>query len=77
MDSRLYLLNDDVHTFDDVIFTLRKHFGYSILHGASIATIVHEKGECEVKSGFFEDLEIYKESLTKDGFNVKIKKYEW
>lgn len=78
MDSRLYLLNDDVHTFEDVIFVLRKYFGYPILQGTSIATIVHQNGKCEIKSGPLHELELYKEGLLKEGFNVEIENdYEW
>jgi ATP-dependent Clp protease adaptor protein ClpS len=74
MDSRLYLLNDDIHTFEEVIYILRKYFGYPILQGASIADIVHQKGKCQIKTGPLEELELYKEGLIKDGFNVKIEK---
>ena len=72
MESRLYLLNDNIHTFEDVVFILRKYFGYSILHGASIANIVHQTGKCEIKVGPTEDLEEFKEGLLKDGFSVII-----
>jgi ATP-dependent Clp protease adapter protein ClpS len=72
MNSKLYLLNDDVHSFDDVVFILRKYFGYSMLHGASIANIVHQSGRCSIKEGSIADLELYFEGLTKEGFNVKI-----
>lgn len=72
MESTLYLLNDSIHTFDEVISTLRKHFGYSLLHGTSIASIVHQNGRCGIKNAYFEELEPLKESLMHDGFNVTI-----
>ena len=72
MESRLYLLNDDIHSFDEVVFVLKRYLGYPTLQGASIAEIVHTKGRCEVKNGPFEDLELLKEMLIKEGFNVKI-----
>ena len=78
MESKLYLLNDNVHSFDDVVFVLRKYFGYSMLHGASIANIVHQSGKCSIKEGPEDEIELYFEGLTKEGFNVKIEKdYEW
>jgi ATP-dependent Clp protease adaptor protein ClpS len=73
MESSLYLLNDDIHTFEDVIYILRKYFGYSILHGASIANIVHQTGKCQIKTGPFSELEPIKEGLLRDGFSVLIK----
>jgi len=72
MDSRLYLLNDDVHSFEDVIYLLQRYLGYSQLHGHSIATIVHTKGECEIKIGEFSELELLKEMLIKEGYKVKL-----
>lgn len=70
MDSRLYLLDDDTHTFDDVSMLLQRYLGYSTLQGASIATLVHTKGKCEIKIGEFSDLEYLSEILQKEGFNT-------
>lgn len=72
MEASLYLLNDDIHTFEDVIYILRKYFGYSILHGTSIANIVHQKGECQIRTGPLSELEPIKEGLLRDGFSVLI-----
>lgn len=72
MDSRLYLLNDSVHSFDEVIHILQRYLGYSSLQGASIASIVHTTGRCELKRGYFDELELLKEMLLKEGFNVKL-----
>jgi len=72
MESRLYLLNDDIHSFNEVVFVLKRYLGYPTLQGASIAEIVHTKGRCEVKSGPLEDLELLKEMLLKEGFNITI-----
>ena len=73
MEASLYLLNDDVHTFEDVIYILRKYFGYSILHGTSIANIVHQTGQCQIKKGTISELDPIKEGLLRDGFSVLIK----
>ena len=72
MDSRLYLLNDNIHSFQEVIFVLKRYLGYSDLQGASIADLVHRTGKCEIKTGHFDDLELLKEMLIKEGYSVKL-----
>ena len=39
--AKLYLLNDDIHTFEDVIRVLRKYLSFPITQGQSVANIVH------------------------------------
>jgi ATP-dependent Clp protease adaptor protein ClpS len=70
MDSRLYLLNDNVHSFDEVVFVLKRYLGYPDLQGHSVADLVHRKGKCEIKTGYFDELELLKEMLIKEGYNV-------
>jgi len=72
MDSRLYLLNDDVHSFEEVVYVLKRYLGYPDLQGASIADLVHRKGKCEIKIGHFDELELLKEMLIKEDYNVKL-----
>jgi len=72
MESRLYLLNDNVHSFDEVVFVLKRYLGYPTLQGASIAEIVHTTGKCEIKIGHFDELELLKEMLLKEGYNVRL-----
>ena len=72
MDSRLYLLNDNVHSCVEVVYVLKRYLGYPTLQGASIAEIVHTKGKCEIKTGEFDELELLKEMLLKEGFNVRL-----
>jgi ATP-dependent Clp protease adaptor protein ClpS len=72
MDSRLYLLNDNVHSFDEVVHVLQRYLGYPSSQGASIADLVHRKGECEIKIGEFADLEFLKEMLIKEGYNLRL-----
>lgn len=50
MDSRLYLLNDSVHSFDEVVYVLKRYLGYSDLQGTSIADLVHRTGKCEIRT---------------------------
>jgi len=70
MDSRLYLLNDDVHSFDEVVLTLKRYLGFPDLQGASVADLVHRTGKCEIRIGHFDELELLKEMLLKEGYNV-------
>ena len=70
MDSRLYLLNDSVHSFDEVVYVLKRYLGYSDLQGTSIADLVHRTGKCEIRTGHFDELELLKEMLVKEGYNV-------
>lgn len=72
MDSRLYLLNDDIHSFEEVVYVLQRYLGYPSLQGASIAELVHRTGKCEIKIGDFEELELLKEMLLKEGYNVTL-----
>ena len=72
MDSRLYLLNDDIHSFEEVVYVLKRYLGYPDLQGASIADLVHRKGKCEIRIGYFDELELLKEMLIKEGYNVKL-----
>ena len=72
MDSRLYLLNDDVHSFEEVTMTLKRYLGYSHIQGMSIADLVDRKGKCEIRTGPFSELELLKELLIKEGYNVRL-----
>jgi|TARA_R110000803_G_scaffold210433_1_gene282185 ATP-dependent Clp protease adapter protein ClpS len=72
MSSRLYLLNDNIHTYDDVVFVLKQYLGYPDLQGSSIADLIHRTGRCEIKIGEFEDLEFLKEMLMKEGYNLQL-----
>lgn len=75
MKSKLYLLNDDVHSFDDVIFMLKRYLGYTLIHGCSIADITHRVGKCQIKTGDASEIDEIYEVFTKNGFKVEIKEY--
>jgi ATP-dependent Clp protease adaptor protein ClpS len=72
MDSRLYLLNDDIHSFEEVVYVLKRYLGYSDLQGASIADLVHRNGKCEIRTGYFDELELLKEMLNNEGYKVRL-----
>ena len=70
--AKLYLLNDDIHTFEDVIRVLRKYLSFPITQGQSVANIVHNNGKCDIYNGEIEMVENLYELFRSEGFNVKI-----
>ena len=70
---KLYLLNDDIHTFGEVHSMLKRTFAYPSLHSDSIIEIAHTTGRCVIKSSDdFDDLKRIQEVLLKEGFKVEI-----
>ena len=70
--AKLYLLNDNHNTFEDVIRVLRKYLSFPITQGQSIANIVHNNGKCDIYNGEIEMVENLYELFRSEGFNVKI-----
>ena len=70
---RLFILNDNVNTFEHVTMVIQKYLNYPHLQAGSIANIVHNNGVCEVKDSDDEVLitEIYK-SMVKEGLSMRI-----
>lgn len=70
---KLFILNDNVNTFDGVIESIQMCLNYPYMQGASIAHIVHDVGECLVKESDDSELmaELY-ECLVKSGINAKL-----
>ena len=70
---KLYILNDDVNSFDTVIRIVQQYLNYPYLQSASIANIVHTSGQCEVKDSDDEGLikEIYT-NMVKEGLHLRI-----
>ena len=70
---KLYILNDDVNSFDTVIQIVQQYLNYPYLQSASIANIVHNSGQCEVKDSDDEDLikEVYR-NMVKEGLHLRI-----
>ena len=71
MKVSLYLLNDNVHSFDEVVSMCRKYLSYPTTQGMSIANIVHTSGECRIYEGSTAE-ELY-EVFREDGFNVELR----
>ena len=70
--AKLYLLYDDIHTFEDVIRVLRKYLSFPITQGQSVANIVHNNGKCDIYTGGITYIEALYELFRSEGFNVEI-----
>lgn len=70
---KLYILNDNINSFEHVIQTIQRYLNYPYLQATSIAYIIHHSGQCEVKESDDEELidELYR-MLVKQGLNLKI-----
>jgi len=68
----LVLYNDDVNTFDHVIFCLMNICKLEALPAEQCAFIVHYSGKCVVKSGTYEVLEPLCVALLEKGLSAKI-----
>ncbi len=69
---RLILWNDDVNTFDHVIYCLVKYLDYNELQAEKIAWTVHNEGKCAVLEGSFTEMEIYRKILQQEGLTVSV-----
>jgi ATP-dependent Clp protease adaptor protein ClpS len=57
------ILNDDLHTFDYVIETLQKVFGYPQQKCEQLAETVHREGEAHVWTGTLELAELKRDQI--------------
>lgn len=71
-ERSLMLYNDEVNTFDYVIETLMKVCGHTLEQAETCAMIAHYKGKCSVKSGTYDELKPYYDSLLNHHLYVKI-----
>jgi len=71
-EKSLILVNDDVNTFDYVIDTLIEVCNHTREQAETCAWITHYKGRCAVKSGSFEELKPYYDSLLNHHLIAKI-----
>lgn len=69
---RLILWNDDVNTFDHVIFCMMKYLDYSENQAEKIALKVHNEGKCAVLEGSFTEMEVYRKILQQEGLTVSV-----
>jgi ATP-dependent Clp protease adaptor protein ClpS len=69
---RLVLWNDDINTFDHVIYCMMKYLDYSEMQSEKIAFKVHNEGKCAVLEGSFNEMEIYRKILQQEGLTVSV-----
>ena len=69
---KLILWNDDVNTFEHVIFCMMKYLDYTEVQAEKIAFKVHNDGKCTVLEGSFTEVEIYRKILQQEGLTVSI-----
>ena len=70
---KLFICNDDVNSFDHVINIIQRYLSYPYMQACSIANIVHNNGECLVKSDEDDSviIELY-DSLKENGLTVRV-----
>lgn len=68
----IILFNDDVNTFDHVIFSLIKICEHTEEQAQQCALIVHYKGKCGVKTGSYHELEPKCTALLNKGLSAEI-----
>lgn len=69
---RLILWNDEVNSFDHVIYCLIKYLDYNKTQAQKIADKVHNDGKCAVLEGSFTEMEVYRKILQQEGLTVSI-----
>jgi ATP-dependent Clp protease adaptor protein ClpS len=69
---RLILWNDEINSFDHVIYCLIKYLDYNRPQSEKIANKVHNEGKCAVLEGSFTEMEVYRKILQQEGLTVSI-----
>jgi ATP-dependent Clp protease adaptor protein ClpS len=72
VNHRLILWNDDVNTFEHVIWCMMHYLDYSQPQSEKIAWRVHNEGKCAILEGTFTELEVYRKILQQEGLTVSI-----
>ncbi len=70
---QLWIFNDDVNSFDDVIDSLIEICDHDPIQAEQCAFIAHTKGKCAVKNGEFPILEVMLVALFDRGLTAEIK----
>ena len=70
----LYLMNDDVNSFEYVIEILLTFLPMcNSLRAEQIAQLVHNSGECHIHTGFPPEIYILYAQIQKSGLTVQLK----
>ena len=70
--NEIVLFNDDVNTFDHVINTLIYACDHTPEQAEQCSILVHYKGKCTVKTGFYDDLKPRCSKLLEAGLSAEI-----
>ena len=70
--AAIILYNDDVNTFDHVIYCLIKYCKHTADQAEQCAMLVHYKGKCQVKNGSEIELLPICQALTEKGLSAVI-----
>lgn len=71
-EKNLIVYNDNVNTFQWVIFSFIEVLKHTLEQAEQCAMIIHNKGKCSVKGGTHDELKPYRDALTERGINAKI-----
>lgn len=69
---KLVVLNDNHNSFENVIVSLIEICEHQLLQAEQCAYLVHHKGECQVKSGDFDEILTRYNALKERGLTVEI-----
>lgn len=72
LGAAIILYNDDVNTFDHVIYCLIKYCKHTAEQAEQCSLLVHYKGKCQVKSGAENELQPVCQALTEKGLSAVI-----
>ena len=72
-EQDLIVLNDDYNTFDHVINTLIKVCEHSPEQAEQCTLIIHYKGKCSVKKGFYDELKPMRDAICDAGIGAIIR----
>lgn len=72
--NKLVLLNDDINTFDWVIYCLMSILEFDLDKATKTAWEVHTKGRSIIKTGSVDELKPFKTSLEERGLSLEIQK---
>jgi ATP-dependent Clp protease adaptor protein ClpS len=68
----LMVYNDDFNTFDHVIETLVKVCKHDVHQAEQCTYLIHYKGKCSVKKGYYDYLKPMREGITDAGIKAAI-----
>lgn len=70
--NKIILWNDDVNSFEWVIYCLMNYCRHTFEQADQCAVIIHSKGKCSIKEGSYDDLKPICEALCENGLSAEI-----